>query len=115
MMANDRKGPTIIMTSDEVEYLEIFEEAWHVDRLLCRRRDPIIRMSDSIGTGVTNAISAPERTVFMTRTRIAQKVKKQLILPQRRTTEYSRDRRTSAAAASLTFARKPIKQSVNRV
>jgi hypothetical protein len=115
MMANDRKDPTIIMTSDEVQYLEVFQEACHVDRLVYRRRDPIFRTSDSIGTGVTNAISALERTVFMTRTRIAQKVKKQLILPERRTTEYSRDRRTSAAAASLTFARKSIGQSVNRV
>ena len=34
--------------------------------------DPIFRTSDSIRTGVTNPISDPERTLFMTRTRIAQ-------------------------------------------
>jgi hypothetical protein len=68
------------------------------------RRERNFDTCDSIGTGVTNLNSDPQRTPFMTGPGIAEKLELQPILCGGETTQYSRDRRRLEARSTGTPA-----------
>ena len=108
-MAVGSEGTTIIMTSDEVEYLENILEACHVDRLF--------RTSDPIRTGVTNPISDPERTAVHDKNsnRAEVEIAANFAGPADDRIQQGSPSTSKRGLRAGTFARKSIRQSVNRV